>query len=218
MNSFNRELLVDVCRRLSDSPWARATKHTANPEYLEDYKVVCAFMEGVRKAIETNIGSSHNINTLSLGDIIVFGKSIRTNENAEKSGNINSVIKLGNVGEAIANEGLQGFSDIDLNEDPQMKENVKFIQALAKKKLEEERIVTRFDKYEMYHLVLMFLTYCIIVTREHALNGDNPETFELDIGRYMSFRYGILENGEYRIVLRPLEALKKRVKSDGFTE
>lgn len=207
-----RDIILRIQREVADSPFMEIYQMHFIPETFVLYTTVLKFMEGIKRTLFRN-----DKQFISIGDMITIEKSTRTRETAEKTGNINCIIKLGPVGESILNKGIDGFVDV-LENDKKMMADMSYAQTIAQKELEHYRFGYRIEGMEIYQMVMIFFVHTILIVKEYAENANIDEKeFMLNIGTYFAIRFHRHDN-TYDLHFVPGETMKKSVKSDGYTE
>lgn len=214
VNEKERELILDIQKKVCDSEFMDKFRYNLIPETFDIYTVVLAFMDGIR-----DLFGRPEYEELSIGDILVLFKTERVRD-TEKSGNINCVITLGDIGKSIVDNGIDGYADV-LGEYVNMRNDMLAAATLAIKTLKDYS-TGGLKPEDVYHIASAFFTFMLIKVSECA-NNDNidPNTFSLNIGPHnlSYFEAGFArKNGKTIITLNVGPELKKAVKSDALTE
>ena len=212
-NNVQKGLILDIQRAVAESPFCEQYHLNFIPETFKLYTVVIKFLDGIK----SRLTMSGNKNEVSIGGLINISKSTRFNETAEKTGNMNSVIVLGEIGEALFKDGPDGFKDI-LMEDPIMKDDMMYAQTYAQKELMFYGYGYKPKGYDIYQSCLLFFAYLILTVKKYAENPKtNPDEFRIIIGSHFSVAFKRFPEGP-KLFFQPSKVFKLGAKSDEQTE
>ena len=159
-------------------------------------------------------------NDINLGGFIKIGLSVRTVSDAEKVGNINAVITLGDKGKYIVNnisDFVEPYPEQDIplmQPEEDEKEDILNIQGTAVRQLITYDMFFRPEEKLLYTSVMCFLKAAIIITvMETVSNGSSI----INIGEMFSIN-GIVKDNKIIVNCVPGANGKLIVKSDGTTE
>ena len=209
-----RDLLLKIQKEVCASSFMDKFRYNLIPETFDIYTTVIAFMTGVHK-----IFAADDITEINIGDVLVIEKSLRRRATAEKSGSINCTMRLGDVGQAIVDQGIHAFTD-SLENNTEMRKVMMAASAHAVKFLTDYAIGS-IKPEDVYHISIAFFAYMLATVDECSKNENiKPEDFKINIGSDLGFfRIGFaFKNGKRLITLNVGPAPKLTVKSDAFTE
>lgn len=211
----DRDLILKIQRKVASSPFMQKYRFNLIPETFDINTIAIAFMDGIH-----NIFAKPDIDEISIGDVINIRKSNRYIEDSEKSGNINCVITLGQVGWEIYEHGIDGWKDA-LVDDVDMRTTMHAASVLALKFLEDYNIGI-VEPDDIYRIAVTFFVYSILTVDECSKNENiDSYNFRLIIGsaglEYIRMGFAI-KDGKRVLTLNPGPSLKLTVKSDDLTE
>lgn len=211
-NNVQKGLILDIQRAVSESPFCEQYHLNFIPETFKLYTVAIKFLDGIKSRLI--VGGKDEV---SIGGLINIRKSTRFNETAEKTGSMNSVITIDEIGEAVFEKGPEGFKDI-LMDDPVMRDDMIFAQSYAQKELMNYGYGYKPKGYDIYQSCLLFFAYMILTVKKYAENPNtDPETFRIVIGSHFSVAFKRYPEGP-KIFFQPSKVFKLGAKSDDQTE
>lgn len=211
-NNEQRGLILDIQRAVAESPFCEQYHLNFIPETFKLYTVVIKFLDGIKTRLL--VASKEDI---SIGGLINIRKSTRVNDKAEKTGSMNSVIEIGEIGEALFKNGPSGFKDI-LMDDPVMRDDMIAAQAVAQKELTFYGYGYKAGGYDIYQSCLLFFVYMILVVKKYAENPNtDPDKFRIIIGSHFTVAFKVYPDGP-KIFFQPSKVFKLGAKSDDQTE
>lgn len=214
VNEKNRDLCLKIMKSVATSDFMDKFRYNLIPETFDIYTVVLAFMDGIH-----SVFVNPDVEVISIGEILVIEKTVRNNAKAEKSGNINCKMYLGDVGKALIEEGIDGYEDV-LVEDTDLRKIMLAASALAVKKLTDYAI-GGLKPEDVYHIASAFFVYMLLTVDECSKNENISDSdFRFEVGSHLSyFTIGFKRGARGTVItLNVGPALKLTVKSDGQTE
>lgn len=214
VNEQDRDICLKIMRSVCSSDFMDKFRYNLIPETFEIYTVVLAFMDGIH-----SIFANPEVEILSIGDLLIVEKTVRNNARAEKSGNINCKMYLGEVGKAVFEDGIDGYEDV-IAEDTELRKLMLGAASLAVKKLTDYAI-SGLKPEDVYHIANAFFTYMILTVAECAKNENVADNeFRFEVGSHLSYFIVRFKRGVRGTVmtLNVGPALKLTVKSDMQTE
>lgn len=189
------------------------------PDNFKLYTIAVFYIESAMRYLNVKYEKFRD-NDISLGGLINIGLSVREVNDAEKVGNINAVITLGDKGRYIVNN-IKDFIEPTPEQDiPLLKpgdneeEDITNIQASAVKQLITYEMYFNPEEKLLYTAVMTFLKAAIIITVMKAVTDGSSI---VNIGEMFSIN-GIVKDGELIVNCVPGADGKLLVKSDGATE
>lgn len=210
INQEERDLVLKIQKAVCDSEFMNQYRFNLIAETFDIYTTVIAFMNGIH-----SLFSRVEYDEINIGDIFIITKTTRDQKKSEKLGNINCVMTLGQVGQNILDNGIDGFEDV-CETDMEMRKVMMAASALAIAVLEDYAI-KGIKAEDVYHITIAFFTYMIIVAKE-CMDNDNikDQDFKIEIGSHLA--YFEVRIKKPKIYLNVGPALKLTVKSDALTE
>lgn len=210
VNERDRDLCIKIQSEVCKSEFMEKFRYNFIPETFDIYTIVLAFMDGIHRVFVHD-----DVEVIDIGDILVIEKTVRSNRKAEKSGNINCKMYLGEVGQALVDEGISGFEDV-LEDDVDLRKVMLGAAALAVRNLADYAIAG-LKPEDVYHIASAFFVYMILVIAENSRNENIPDDHRLDIAGYFTIGFKRGAKGTV-LTLNVGPELKLTVKSDGQTE
>ena len=189
------------------------------PDNFKLYTIAVFYIEAALKYLNTKYEATRE-NDISLGGYINVGLSVREVNDAEKVGNINAVITLGEKGKMIVNNIRDFVEPTPEIEIPLLKpvdgegDDIQNIQATAVKQLMTYDMFFNPTEMLLYTSVMVFLKAAIIITVMEAISKGSSI---VNIGEMFSIN-GIVKDDELIVNCVPGADGKLLVKSDGATE
>lgn len=214
VNERDRDFCLKIMKSVCSSDFMDKFRYNLIPETFDIYTVVLAFMDGIHK-----IFANQDVEIISIGDLLIIEKTIRNNARAEKSGNINCKMYLGEVGQALVDVGIDGYEDV-IAEDTDLRKIMLGAASLAVKELTDYAI-GGLKPEDVYHIANAFFTYMILNVAECSRNENISDTdFGFEVGSHLSyFEIGFKRGARGTVIhLNVGPALKLTVKSDATTE
>ena len=218
-DSYQKSQIQKVIRRASQE--LRLFDIDCPTDNFKLYTIAVFYIDAALRVLNSTYEKTGG-NDISLGGFIDIGLSVRNVDDAEKTGNINAVITLGEFGNKIVNEfadflKLPNPSEVhfDLLTPSEMdKAEVMSIQTLACKNLITYEIYFSPSDMALYTSVMVFLKSAILITVAETLkNGSSI----VNLGEMFSIN-GVLDGKELIVNCVPGADGKLIVKSDGATE
>lgn len=210
----DRDLILKIQKSVCNSDIMDKMRYNLIPETFDIYTVVIAFMDGVHRLL-----MNADVEVISIGELLVIEKTVRNNAKAEKSGNINCKMYLGDVGKALVEQGIDGFEDV-LEEDTDLRKVMLAAAAFGIRYL-ADYAMSGLKAEDVYHIASIFFVYMILLIDECSKNENLGDELRLEIGSknlsYFTIGYKRGSKGTV-ITLNVGPALKLTVKSDGLTE
>jgi hypothetical protein len=170
-----RDMIEEIQKRVCASGFMDRFRYNLYPGSFDIYTVTVEFLTAL-----SNVYLASDIETVSIGDIIVITKTYRRKA-AEKDGSINGKVELGEIGREIQLHGEDGFVD-RLEDDIEMRKMMLAAGALASKMLVDYNVGSMKPE-DIYHITIAFLSYMIIFAEECAGNQNiDEQSFSLIIG------------------------------------
>ena len=213
-NKKEYDILLKIQKEVCDSAFMDQFRFNLVAETFDIFTVVVKFMDGLHSMLVRN-----DVTLVNIGDLLIFEKTMRERATAEKSGNINCMIYLGQVGLDLIANGIEGFSDA-IEDDIDLRRQMLDAAKLAVKGLEDYNI-RGLSPEDVYHIVIAFFTYMILVVDEASKNENVDERdFKIEIGvsNLSYFRVGFSRVGGTVLTFNPGPDLTTSVKSDAMTE
>ena len=175
-------------------------------------------------------GAASNGVGIKFYDILQLAVSIKTNDKAEKEGNINIYFKPGEKIESLITDGPQEYSNVKISaqerftvKDPEEELFYSQLDKNARYRLNIEHGIVLLDhlKYTVFAIAYTFFEnlYCEILYRLSNLGDDSEEKLiSVNFNDNIEIHGTLDENGNARITMRPGMNAKLLIKCDKVTE
>jgi len=214
VNQQERDLILKIQKSVCDSEFMDKFRINLIPETFDIYTTVIAFMDGIHKVF-----GNADVDIVNICDLFIIEKTYRDVQKAEKSGNINCNMYLGDVGNDIVANGISGYRDT-LPDDEEMLTQMRAAAAHAIMYLQDYAI-GGLKPDDVIHIAVSFFVYLILTVDEYSKNENvKPEEFGIEIGSHLAYfkiRF-VRKNNAPIVVINVGPALKLTVKSDAITE